>query len=150
MLRKLTPDIVVADFNNVELTFPDVEVVDSAKQKVKISPTLQLKREGESFQLILVDKDNEANNLSYPLAHVVGGHGEQQFEVPVGDTYYPSPVPWVIEDGQWRSKSFSEIWWMADGTPDGRPGKPEEMQKNQVSDAKCDGDPTERPGSPHV
>jgi hypothetical protein len=139
MLRKVAPDIVVADFNNVELTYSELEVTDANKQKIKISPTIQLKREGESFQLILLDKDHEANNQSYSLAYVLGGHWEQQFEVPVGDTYYPSPMRWVVDDQQWRTKAFSEIWWVADGTPDGRPRKPEEMQKNQVSDAKCDG-----------
>jgi hypothetical protein len=71
MLRKLTPDIVVADFNNMELTYPDVEVLDDTRQKVKISPTIQLKRDGETYQLILLDKDNEANNQSYPLAYVL-------------------------------------------------------------------------------
>ena len=139
MLRKITPDIVVADFNDVELTYTDMEVMDAAKQKVKISPIIQLKRDGENFQLVLVDKDNEANTQRYPLSYVLGGHWEQQFEVSVGNTFYPSPMRWVVEDKQWRTKSFSEIWWVADGTPDGRPRKPEELQMNQASAVKCDG-----------
>jgi len=51
MLRKITPDIVVADFNNLEITYTDIEVPDANKQKVKISPTITLKKEGVDFFL---------------------------------------------------------------------------------------------------
>ena len=131
MLRKVSPDMVVADFNNVELTYTDVEVLDAGKSKVKIAPTIKLKHAGEDYLITLVDKDNEANNQTYPMAYVLGGKWEQQFEVQVGSTVFPSPMRWVVADGQWRTKAFSEIWWMADGTPDGRRRKPEEMQGNQ-------------------
>ena len=43
-----------------------------------------------------------------------------------------------MADGQWRTKPFNNFWWIADGTPDGKPKKPEEMPLNQVGDAKCD------------
>jgi hypothetical protein len=139
MLRKIRPEIVVADFNNFEITYKDVEVLDATKQKIKISPTIKLKKEGENFFITLVDKDNDANNQTYNLAYVLGGNWEQQFEARVGSMLYPTPMRWVVGDKQWRLKPFSEIWWVADGTPDGRPRTPEEMQPNQGSDAKCDG-----------
>lgn len=139
MLRKVSPDIVVSDFKDVELTYTDVEALDAGKAKVKIAPTIRLKHAGEDYFLTLVDKDNEANNQTYRMAYVLGGKWEQQFEVEVGSTVFPSPMRWVVADGQWRTKAFSEIWWIADGTADGRPRKPEEMQGNQTSAAKCDG-----------
>ena len=139
MLRKISPEIVVADFNNLEITYSDVEVLDANKQKMKISPTIKLKKEDADFFITLMDKDNEANNQTFILAYVLGGNWEQQFEARVNSMLYPTPMRWVVADKQWRLKAFSEIWWVADGTPDGRPRKPEEMQPNQGSDAKCDG-----------
>lgn len=138
MLRPVKADIVVADFSQ-ELTYADLEVVGADKQKVKISPTVKLSRQGDDFLMTLVDKDNEANNQTYKAAIVIGGNWEQQMEMQVGERLYPSPMRWVVADGQWRNKPFSDIWWMADGTPDGRPRKPEEMGVNQTTDAKCDG-----------
>jgi hypothetical protein len=86
MLRKISPEIVVADFNNLEIAYADVEVLDANKQKVKISPAISLKKEGDDYFLTLVDKDNEANNQTYRLAYVLGGNWEQQFEAQVGAT----------------------------------------------------------------
>jgi predicted CXXCH cytochrome family protein len=139
MLRKISPDIVVANFNNFEITYSDVEALDENNLKKKISPTIRLKRENDDFLLTLIDKDDEANNQTYKLVYVLGGNWEQQFEAMVGATFYPSPMRWVVADGQWRSKAFSEIWWIADGSSDGRPRKPEEMRATQSSDTKCDG-----------
>ena len=39
---------------------------------------------------------------------------------------------WVMADKQWRVGAFSNYWWSADGTPDGRPKKPTEMPSVQV------------------
>jgi len=139
MLRKISPDIVVADFNNLEIAYANVEVLDENNQKMKISPTIRVKREGDDYYLTLIDKDNETNNQTYKLGYVLGGNWEQQFEAQVGSVLFPSPMRWVVADSQWRSNAFSEIWWAADGTADGRPRKPEEMRANQSSDAKCDG-----------
>ncbi len=139
MLRKITPDIVVADFDNVELTYSDLPLFDGTGKQSRISPGIRLSRVGESFHLTLVDRDNAANNQTYPMGYTLGGHWEQQFEVAVGADLYPSPMRWVVEDREWRLKPYSEIWWIADGTPDGRPRKPEEMQPAQLCDAKCDG-----------
>ncbi|WP_168205920.1 multiheme c-type cytochrome [Geobacter sp. FeAm09] len=139
MHRELNPAIVTADFNNVEITYKDVEVEGPDRKKAKISPTIRLSREGDSYRFTLVDRDNPANNQTYEIAYVLGGNWNQHFEARVGGAYYPTPMRWVVEDGQWTSKPFNDMWWVADGTPDGRPKKPEEMPKAKTGDATCDG-----------
>ncbi len=139
MHRKADPAIVVADFNNIEITYRDLEIEGPDKKKVKISPTVRLSREGDRFLMTLVDKDDPANNQTYPVVFVLGGNWEQHFEAQVGDFRFPTPMRWVMADKQWRVGAFSNYWWSADGTPDGRPKKPTEMPSVQVGDAKCDG-----------
>ncbi len=137
--RDFNPVIVTADFNNVEITYKDVEIEGADKKKVKVSPTIKLNREGDVFSFTLIDKDNPANNQTYKIAYVFGGNWNQHFEAQVGSAYYPTPMRWIVEDGQWTAKPFNDIWWVADGTPDGRPKKPEEMPKAKTGDATCDG-----------
>ncbi len=138
MHRDIDTSIVKADFNNVEITYKDVEIETADKKKVKISPAIRLAKEGGKFAFTLIDKDNPANNQTYPIAYVLGGNWEQHFEAVASGMYYATPMRWVMADGQWRTKPFNDFWWIADGTPDGRPKKPEEMPLNQVGDAKCD------------
>lgn len=139
MHRDVAPAIVIADFNNVEITYKDVEIEGPDKKKVKISPTIRTSRDGEVFSFTLIDKDNPANNQTYKIAYVFGGNWNQHFEARVGDAFYPTPMRWIVEDGQWTTKPFNDIWWVADGTPDGRPKKPEEMPRTKTGDATCDG-----------
>ncbi len=139
MHRDVSPAIVTADFNNVEIAYTDVEIDGPDKTKVKVSPTIKLNREGDVFTFTLIDKDNPANNQTYKIAYVFGGNWNQHFEAQVGDAYYPTPMRWIVEDKQWTVKPFNDLWWIADGTPDGRPKKPEEMPKTKTGDATCDG-----------
>jgi len=139
MHRVIQPGMVIADFNSKEITYKDIEVETPDKKKVKISPTIMLNREGDRFSFTLVDKDNPANNQTFPIAYVFGGNWNQHFEAQVGDVYYPTPMRWVVEDGQWTAKPFNDLWWVADGTPDGRPKRPEEMPRTKTGDATCDG-----------
>jgi len=139
MFREFTSAIVTADFNNVETTYTDVEIDGPDKTKVKVSPAIKLHREGDVFSFTLIDKDDPANNQTYKIAYVFGGNWNQHFEAKVGDAYYPTPMRWVVEDKQWITKPFNAFWWIADGTPDGRPKKPEEMPKAKTGDANCDG-----------
>ena len=46
---------------------------------------------------------------------------------------------WIVEDGQWTARPFNDLWWIADGTPDGRPRRAEELARNRTGDATCDG-----------
>jgi predicted CXXCH cytochrome family protein len=139
MHRDFNPMIVTADFSNVEITYMDVEIEGPDKKKVKISPTIRLNRDSDVFSITLIDKDNPANNQTYKIAYVFGGNWNQHFEAQVGSAYYPTPMRWIVEDSQWTAKPFNDMWWIADGTSDGRPKKPEEMPKTKTGDATCDG-----------
>lgn len=139
MHRDFDPGIVMPDFNNVEIGFKDLEIDAPDKKKVKISPSVKLSRDGDVFSFTLIDKDNPDNNRTYPIAYVFGGNWNQHFEAKVGSAYYPTPMRWVVEDKQWTNKPFNNFWWIADGTTDARPRKPEEMPKTKTGDASCDG-----------
>lgn len=114
MLRKFNPSIVKADFNNVEISYKDVEIEVSDEEKVKISPTIRLSKSGDDFLLTLIDKEDAANYQTFRIAYVFGGNWNQHFEAQVGTAYYPTPMRWVVEDGQWTSKPFNDLWWVAD------------------------------------
>ena len=139
MHREVSPGIVTADFSAQVITYKDVEIEGPDKKKVKISPTVRVHREGDVFSFTLIDKDNPVNNQTYAIAYVFGGNWNQHFEARVGTSYYPTPMRWIVEDKQWTSKPFNDLWWVADGTPDGRPKRPEEMPKTKTGDATCDG-----------
>ena len=139
MHRDVRPYIVVADFNNRQITYTDVEVDTPDKKRAKISPTIRVNRDGDQFTVTLIDKDDAANNQIWPIAYVLGGNWNQHFEARVGNVYYPTPMRWIVEDGQWTSRPFNDLWWIADGTPDGRPRKAEEIAKTKTGDATCDG-----------
>lgn len=139
MDRDFNPAIVIADFNNVEITYKDVEIDGADKKKVKISPTIKLNQDSGAFTLTLIDNDNPANNQTYKIAYVFGGNWNQHFKAQVGSVYYPTPMRWIVADNQWTAKPFNDLWWIADGTADGRPKKVEEMPKTKTGDATCDG-----------
>lgn len=139
MLRTFDPAIVVADFNNVEIAYKDAEIEGADKKKVKISPAIRLSKEGKEFSLTLIDKDNPANNQTFRIAYVFGGNWNQHFEAQVGAAHYPTPMRWIVEDKQWTTKPFNDLWWVADGTPDGRPRKPEEFKPSKEADVTCNG-----------
>ena len=133
MHRNFNPAIVVADFNNVEITYKDVEIVGADKKKVKISPTVLLSKNGDVFSFTLLDKDNPANNQTYNIAYVFGGNWNQHFEAQVDSVVYPTPMRWVVEDKQWTAKPFNDLWWVADGTPDGRPKNLKRCQRQRLA-----------------
>ncbi len=139
MLQPIRPELVKADFNDVEVAFEGVEVEDAQKNKTKINPKVRLHREGDDFQVILADADNPQNTQAYTVTEVLGGTWEQQFYIQVGKNVFPSPVRFVIKDGQWRKAAFASFWWVADGTPDGRPWRPEEMPARETTDMQCNG-----------
>jgi predicted CXXCH cytochrome family protein len=138
MHRDISPAIVVADFNNREITYKDIEIADSTGTKVKINPTVRVHRDGDRFLMTLIDKDDSANNQTYEIVYVLGGNWNQHFEARVSDRHYATPMRWEVADKEWFTKQFNDFWWVADGTSDGRPKKPSEMPLNQVGDAKCD------------
>lgn len=138
MHREISPEIVVADFNNREITYQNIELATNQGDKVRISPTIRVFREGDRFFMSLLDKDDPANNQTHEIAYVLGGNWNQHFEARVGDMYFATPMRWEVADKAWFTRQFNTFWWVADGTPDGRPKRPAEMPLNQVGDAKCD------------
>jgi len=139
MLRPVKPEIVKADFGGVEIAYEGVEVEDADKNKVKINPKVKAETRDGKFFVTLLDADNPANAQSYEVVEVLGSLWEQQYYLKVGDKIFPSPVRWVENDRQWRKAAFAPFWWVADGTPDGRPKKPEEMPAKQTVDYQCNG-----------
>jgi predicted CXXCH cytochrome family protein len=139
MHRTASAAIITADFSGREIGYKDIEIEGPDKKKSKISPTVRVNQVGDRFSFTLIDRDNPANNQTYDIAYVFGGNWNQHFEAQVGAALYPTPMRWIVEDKQWTAKPFNDFWWVADGTPDGRPRRPEEMPKTKTGDATCDG-----------
>jgi predicted CXXCH cytochrome family protein len=139
MTRKVSPDIVVGDFNNVVLTFPKVEAdrVDS-KDVALIDPSVRLwTRDGRYF-FTLLDKDNAANEVTYEVDTVIGGNWDQHYEASVEGQHFPAPMRWAVGDKSWLIGGYRPgDWFKADGTPDGIPRKPNELKKLRAAEAKC-------------
>jgi len=139
MLRPVSPEIVKGDFNNLEIAYEGVEIEDANKNKIKISPKVKTeRREGKLF-VTLIDADNATANQSYEVVEVLGSLWEQQYYLKVGSKIFPSPIRWVNKDGQWRKAASSPMWWVADGTADGKPKMPTDMPGKQSVDFQCNG-----------
>lgn len=139
MLRPFSPGIITADFSGALITYEGVEVEDADKNKVKINPSVKTETRDGVFYVTLLDTDNPANTQSYEVVEVLGGLWEQQYYIKAGDKLFPSPVRWVESDRQWRKAPFAPFWWAPDGTPDGRPKRPEELPAKQTVDYQCNG-----------
>ncbi len=135
-----TPETVVGDFSDQIITYPDVEATDARGKKHKITYQVKTHRKGDEFFVTVLDQDNPANNQTYKMAKTLGGKWDQGYEIKVGDNYYPAMLRYSVKNQGWLVKSFSpEYWVIADGTADGRPRRPEELPKERVAEAKCQG-----------
>ena len=140
MERWPSPDVVVGDFNDRVVTYKDTVVETKAGKKIKISPAVKASRAGDEFLFTLLDKDDPRNNQTFLIAKVLGGKWDQHYEVRIGDNYLPAPLRWSVAAEDWLISSFRpEVWFRDDGTPDGRPRKPEELPMDRVAEAKCAG-----------
>ncbi len=139
MTRKISPEIVVSDFDNVVHTFPKVEA-DRVEGKgvALIDPSVRLwNRDGRYF-FTLLDKDDPANEVTYEVAVVIGGNWDQHYEVLVEGQHFPTPMRWAVGDKSWLIGGYRPgDWFKADGTPDGIPRKPSELKKLRAAEAKC-------------
>lgn len=142
MERWASPETVVGDFNNVTWTFKNI-AVDPIKggKKEKVNGTVRLWRDGRNYFFTVVDRDNEKNNQTYQVAKTLGGKWDQHYETKVGENYYPTPMRWSVIDKAWLINGYRpDDWFLADGTPDGIPRRPEQMLRNRpdrASEAKC-------------
>jgi predicted CXXCH cytochrome family protein len=138
MERFPSPQTVVGDFRDVTLIFRNIEV-DSAKGgKERITATVRLTARDGKYSFTLVDKDTEANNQTHEVAKTLGGKWDQHYEAKVGDNYFPTPMRWSAQTREWLTGGFRPgDWFLGDGTPDGRPRKPNELKLDRAAEAKC-------------
>lgn len=147
MVRPASPNETKANFDNVLITFERIpaSTADGATS-LKISPRLRLFTEKKASEPVkrpaftLLDRDDPANNQTYEIDNVLGGNWVEGYLVLVGDNHYPAPLRWVVADGDWQQRGYRPgDWFVADGTPDGRPRRPDELLNARSEEAKCSG-----------
>lgn len=141
MERWPSADTVVGDFENRRMQFRNLRVRGQDGKEATISPAAVAFRKEGKFFFTLIDSDNAANNQTWEVAKVLGGKWDQGYEVRLGaDNYFAAPIRWSVELQDWIIVGFNpQDWFLADGTPDGRPFTPAEMPTNRVAEAKCNG-----------
>lgn len=141
MERWPSPDIIVGDFDNRTIQLRNLRINNKAGKEEVINPTALAFRQGDKFFFTLIDKDNEGNNQTWEIAKVLGGNWDQGYEVRLGaDNFLPAPLRWSVGQKDWIVGGFNpQDWFIADGTPDGRPFRPEELPLHRVAEAKCNG-----------
>lgn len=114
--RPVTPEIMVSDFDDVLLTFNNPKKLMNAKGKAvkdKVSVSMRLHREGDTFLFTIIDANNPKNNQTHEVAFVRGGNWEQHYYAKVGDNFFPTPMRWVVADKAWRKKGYNPgYWWV--------------------------------------
>ncbi len=140
MERWPSAEVIVGDFNNRTVNWRNIGIRDKEGKETRISPSGITSRKGDAFYFTLMDKDNPANNQTYEVGKVLGGKWDQGYEVKIGDNYLPAPIRWSVAAKDFLIGGFRvDEWFVADGTPDGRPRRPEELPLSRVAEAKCNG-----------
>src|SRR5262249_53557702 len=82
-------------------------------------------------------------NRELEVALVVGGTYDQHYHIKIGDKYFPAPLRWSAAAGvagDWQIEpQFAQHWVETDGTADGRPRRPEELDPKRFAEPKCMG-----------
>ena len=144
-----TDDIVVGDFNTT-VTYPNIPDVKTADGKAApakpdgkpATVTYQVKtfRKDGGYWFTVLDADNPANNQTYKIGKVLGGKWDQHYEVEVNGRYIPTALRWSVGTKEWIINAYRPYDWVIfDGTPDGRPRRPEELPRDRFAEAKCAG-----------
>lgn len=141
MERWPTDETVVGDFGDRQIQFRNLRLRTADGKDTTISPAARVFRRGERFYFTLFDRDDAANDQTWEVAKVLGGKWDQGYEVRIGeDNHYPTPIRWSVTQKDWIVGGFNpQDWFVADGTPDGRPFKPAELPLGRVAEAKCNG-----------
>ncbi len=135
-----TPETVVGEFDDQIITYADVSASDDKGKTEKVTFRVKTHREGNDFLFTVLDNDNPSNNQTYKIAKTLGGKWDQGYEVKVGDNYFPAMLRYSVKNKGWLIKQFfPQYWVIADGTPDGRPRRPEELPGPRMAEAKCQG-----------
>lgn len=140
MERPPSAEAVLGDFNDQVLAYKNVKITGKDGKSETLTFQVRAFRLDGKFFFTVLDKDNPANNQTYEIAKVLGGKWDQQYEVKVGDNYMPGPLRWSVAAKQWLVASYRpQDWVVADGTPDGRPARPDELPKSRFAESKCSG-----------
>jgi predicted CXXCH cytochrome family protein len=141
MERWPSPDVVVGDFSDRRIQFRNMRVRTADGKDAQISPQALAFRRGDRFYFTLLDQDDAANHQTHEVAKVLGGKWDQGYEVRLGaDNFLPAPLRWSVQRQDWWVGGFNpQDWFVADGTPDGRPLRLDELPRNRVAEAKCNG-----------
>jgi predicted CXXCH cytochrome family protein len=135
-----TPETVVGEFDDQIITYADVGASDDKGKTEKVTFRVKTHRDGNDFFFTVLDNDNPSNNQTYKIAKTLGGKWDQGYEVKVGDNYFPTMLRYSVKNKGWLIKQFfPQYWVIADGTPDGRPRRPEELPGPRMAEAKCQG-----------
>lgn len=140
MERLPSPDIVLGDFNNRVITYKDVAVKGKDGKEEKLAFQVRTSQRDGKFFFTVLDKDNAANDQTFEIAKTLGGKWDQHYEIRIGENFFPALVRWNVAAKDWNIASYRpEDWVAADGTPDGRPLRLDEISKSRVAEAKCSG-----------
>lgn len=135
-----TPETMLGNFNDKIIKYADIEVQDKAGKKSTISFDIKAYKDDSGYYYTILDRDDPANNQTYKIAKTLGGKWDQGYEVKLGESYFPAPLRYSVKQNAWLVKAFNlENWMLADGTPDGRPRRPDELPMERVAEAKCAG-----------
>lgn len=141
MERWPAPDTVLGDFRQRRMQLRNLRVRSADGKEARISPTALAYSEGGRYYFTLIDQDNSAQNQTFEVAKVLGGKWDQGYEIRLGkDNYLPAPIRWSVLQNDWIVGGFNpQDWFVADGTPDGRPLTAAELPRGRVAEAKCNG-----------
>lgn len=140
MERWPSRDIIVGDFNNRTITYKDVQVKTKDGKSERITFRVRTHQKDGKFFFTVLDKDNPANDQTYEVAKVLGGKWDQHYEITLGENFLPAPIRWSVAAKDWLISSYRpHEWVILDGTPDGRPARPDELPKGRFAEAKCSG-----------
>jgi predicted CXXCH cytochrome family protein len=140
MERLPSAETVIADFDNRTIVYKGVRAQTKEGRMEEITFSIVTSKKDGRYYFTILDQDNPTNNQIYEIALVIGGKWDQHYEVKIGDNFFPTPIRWSVAANDWLTPAFRPQYWvMADGTPDGRPRRPEELPKDRFAEAKCSG-----------
>ena len=135
-----TSETVLGEFDDQIITYKDVPALAPDGKTQNVTFQIKAHRQGADYAFTIFDQDQPANNQTYKVAKTLGGKWDQGYEVKIGDNYYAAPLRYSVKNKGWLVKQFfPQDWVIADGTPDGRPRRPDELIKSRTAEAKCQG-----------
>jgi predicted CXXCH cytochrome family protein len=132
---------VIGKFDGKTFRIEDVQVTSlDRKRTERVSFDVRpFEKDGKYFFTIF-DRDNPRNDQTYEITKTLGGKWDQGYEISIGPHFFPAILRYsVAGEGWWQRGYQSELWIEPDGTPDGRPRRPEELPTDFNAETKCAG-----------